>query len=116
MQKGMLKPGEHLLLIDNDRMGNDGKPIEIDTIQSPGYQFVSYGEEPRSFALILQKEAPKDSSSGSGFFGCGTIRSHRNETHGGGASALGMLVIFTPLVLRLLRLKIFRVMMHGTVR
>lgn len=99
-----LKPGERLVLRDNDSTDPDGKPVEKDMSQAPGYEFVSYGEEPRSLSMVLSKQASdSSSSSGSGLFGCGTVRPHRDNTHSSGTSALGVVVLFSPVIIQLLR-------------
>lgn len=102
---GLLKGGERFVLKDNDKVGADGEPIQIDISQTDSYTFVSAGDEPRSLSLVLSgKSANKSSGSGSGF-GCGTVKSHRGGGHGGGRDVLSVIVLFLPvIILRLLRL------------
>ena len=100
--QGLLKTGERLVLEDNDRTDADGKPVDTDMIQTSSYEFVSTGEDPRSLSLVLSKEPVTHSRSGSGSgFGCGTTKRHGPSQ--GGPDPIAILLLFSPLVLRLFR-------------
>ena len=109
MPMGMLKPGERLVLRDNDKAGADANPVKTDISQTLSYEFISDGEGPRSLSLVLSKESSGSASSGSGSgFGCGTVKSADNTPLDGGTSAVGIMVLLMPVVFFKLRSAISR--------
>lgn len=104
---GLLKPGEVLLLKDGEGDGAGNVAAEADMVRDSGYSYISAGEEPRVFHLVLSKESSNSSGSGSGSgFGCGTIKPQGDGPPANGSAVAGMMMLFSPLVLlRLFRLK-----------
>ncbi|MBI5756430.1 MAG: endonuclease domain-containing protein [Nitrospirae bacterium] len=102
--QGLLKAGERLVLNDSGVSDVGSQTVQTDVSQTSSYVYVSHSDEPRSLALVLSRESSNTSRSGGGSgFGCGTIKLHDNRPSGGGTAALGIIALFSPLVLRLLR-------------
>jgi hypothetical protein len=109
MPQGMLKAGDRLVLMDNDKVGADDHPVQTDVTQASNYVFISDGEGARSLSLVLLKESSGSSRSGGGSgFGCGTVKSDDNTPPNSGTSALGIVVLLMPMIFLKLRFAISR--------
>lgn len=105
-QQDSLRKGDRLVLRDNNKVGPDGEPVQVDISGASNYVFVSSGDEGRSLSLVLSGAPAEPSHSGGGSgFGCGTVRPGKSGPADNGTGALSVILLFTPLIfLRLHRL------------
>jgi len=107
VRRGVLKPGETLVMKDGENAGAGNEVVQVDMTRESSYAYVSGGEEPKVLSLVLSKESSNTAGSGSGSgFGCGTTKSQIGSPPAYGTVVTGMIMLFSPLVLlRLFRLK-----------
>lgn len=107
---GVINKGERLVLKDNNSLGTDNRPVELDITQTTSYTFVAAEGETRSLSLTLSEPKSDNHSGSSSGFGCGTIKLHNNDSDSGWSRAIGILVLCLPVVLirfiRLTRLRL----------
>lgn len=109
---GVISKGDRLVLKDNNNVGPDNNPVQVDLTQTSEYSFVSGEGEVRALSLTLTKPKSSHSKSSSGF-GCGTVKNHNDDSGNGNvpAEASAVLLLLLPIlfsrVIRLTRVRLY---------